>query len=94
MTNRIRRFSTLALLALLLGSLAPGAAMALTPATGQPAATLYQTSRIVRIDLNTSTDLSAIGVEGYVDATFKLTMGSTVYGGTSGFGAWDIKMRL
>ena len=94
MTNRIRRFSTLALLALLLGSLAPGAAMALTPATGDPAATLYQTSRIVRIDLNTSTDLSAIGVEGYVDATFKLTMGSTVYGGTSGFGAWDIKMRL
>ena len=94
MTNRIRRFSTIALLALLLVSLAPGSAVALTPAAGDPAAVVYQTARIVRIDLNTSTDLSAIGVEGYVDATFKLTMGSTVYGGTSGIGAWDVKMRL
>ena len=88
------RIGTFALVALLLFSLTPRSASALTPATGDPAAALYQTSNVVRIDLNTNATLSAIGIENYVDATFKLTMGTEVFGGTSGFGAWDIKLRL
>ena len=89
-----RRLGTFALAALLLFSLTPRPASALTLATGDPAAALYQTSKIVRIDLETGTTLSAIGVESYVNATFKLTIGTEVFGGTSGFGAWDIKLRL
>ena len=88
------RIGSYALAALLLLSLTPRSASALTPAAGDPAAALYQTSKIVRIDLKTNTTLSTIGIETYVDATFKLTMGSEVFGGTSGFGAWDIKLRL
>ena len=94
MSPQRRRIGTFALAALLLFSLTPHPASALTLATGDPAAALYQTSNVVRIDLNTDTTLSAIGVESYVNATFKLTMGTEVFGGTSGFGAWDIKLRL
>ena len=94
MNTQRRRLGTFALAALLLFSLTPRPASALTLATGDPAAALYQTSKIVRIDLSTDTTLSAIGVENYVNATFKLTMGTEVFGGTSGFGAWDIKLRL
>jgi len=94
MNTQRRRLGTFALAALLLFSLTPRPASALTLATGDPAAALYQTSKIVRIDLSTDTTLSGIGVENYVNATFKLTMGTEVFGGTSGFGAWDIKLRL
>lgn len=94
MSESGRRLGTFALAALLLFSLTPRPASALTPATGDPAAALYQTSKVVRIDLKTNTALSSIGVESYVNATFKLTLGTEVYGGTSGFGAWDIKLRL
>ena len=94
MSTQRRRIRTITLVALLLVSLTPRTASALTPASGDPAAALYQTSKIVRIDLKTNATLSAIGIESYVDATFKLTMGTEVFGGTSGFGAWDIKLRL
>jgi len=94
MSAQRRRLGIFALSALLVFSLTPRQASALTLATGDPAAALYQTSKIVRIDLKTSAELSTLGVENYVDATFKLTMGTAVYGGTSGFGAWDIKLRL
>jgi hypothetical protein len=94
MNTQRRRLGTFALAALLLFSLTPRPASALTLATGDPAAALYQTSKIVRIDLSTDTPLGTIGVESYVNATFKLTIGTEVFGGTSGFGAWDIKLRL
>ena len=89
-----RRARTFALVALLTLPLTPRTASALTPATGDPAAVLFQPSRVVRIDLKTNATLSGIGIENYVDATFKLTMGTEVFGSTSGFGAWDIKLRL
>jgi len=94
MTKLGRRISSTAILAILIASLAPPTTAALTPAGGDPAASLYQTSKVVRIDLSTNATLSSIGTDIYVDATFKLTMGTEVFGGTSGFGAWDIKMRL
>ena len=94
MSTQRQRIGSFALAALLLFSLIPRPVSALTPATGDPAAALYQTSNVVRIDLNTNATLSGIGVGNYVDATFKLTMGASVYGGTSGIGAWDIKLRL
>jgi CotH kinase protein len=94
MNMQRQRLGTFALAALLLFSLTPRSASALTPAAGDPAAALYQTSKVVRIDLKTNATLNTIGIEAYVDATFKLTIGNEVFGGTSGFGAWDIKLRL
>ena len=94
MNAQRRRLGTFTIAALLLFSLTPRSASALTPAAGDPAAAFYQTSKVVRIDLKTNATLSTIGIDNYVDATFKLTMGSEVFGGTSGFGAWDIKLRL
>ena len=94
MNAQHRRLRTFTLATLLLFSLTPRSASALTPAAGDPAAALYQTSKVVRIDLKTNAALNSIGIDNYVDATFKLTMGSEVFGGTSGFGAWDIKLRL
>jgi len=89
------RFTALAIgLTLSLSSLASHPVVALSPATGDPAAALYQSTKVVRIDLSTSSPLTEIGADTYVDATFKLTSGTTVYGETSGIGAWDIKLRL
>ena len=94
MNTQRQRQRTFALAMLLLFSLTPRSTSALSPAAGDPAAALYQTSKIVRIDLRTNATLGAIGIENYVDATFMLTMGTEVFGGTSGFGAWDIRLRL
>ena len=75
-------------------SLSAPTAAALSPADGDPASAMFQTSKVVRIDLKTNETLSALNINSYVDATFKMTIGTETYGGTSGFGAWDIKLRL